>query len=87
MENTNPVQPDNVSAGDRMDADVQADADQLSQQLAEYESKLGEMREILLRERAEIENQRKRLQRDLIRRANLRQRTSALAISAGLRQP
>lgn len=45
--------------------DVQADADQLSQKLAEYENKIGEMREVLLRERAEIENQRKRLQRDL----------------------
>ena len=45
--------------------DVQADVDQLSQQLSEYENKLGEMREVLLRERAEIENQRKRLQRDL----------------------
>ncbi len=38
---------------------------ELSQKLAEYENKLGEMREVLLRERAEIENQRKRLQRDL----------------------
>ena len=33
--------------------------------MAEYETKLGEMRELVLRERAEIENQRKRLQRDL----------------------
>ena len=43
----------------------QTDVDQLSQKLAEYENKLGEMRDVLLRERAEIENQRKRLQRDL----------------------
>ena len=45
--------------------DVQNDVDQLSQKLAEYENKLGEMREVLLRERAEIENQRKRLHRDV----------------------
>ena len=57
MENTNPSQ----TPGD----DMQTDADQLSQKLAEYENKIGEMREVLLRERAEIENQRKRLQRDL----------------------
>ena len=47
------------------DDTVQADAEELGSKLAEYENKLGEMREILLRERAEIENQRKRLQRDL----------------------
>ncbi|MCB1569940.1 MAG: nucleotide exchange factor GrpE, partial [Xanthomonadales bacterium] len=37
----------------------------LAKLMAEYETKLGEMRELVLRERAEIENQRKRLQRDL----------------------
>ena len=57
MENTNPTQ----SSGD----EVQTDIDQLSLKLAEYENKIGEMRDVLLRERAEIENQRKRLQRDL----------------------
>ena len=60
IENTNPNQPHDAAA----DA-VQADADQLGQKLAEYENKIGEMRDVLLRERAEIENQRKRLQRDL----------------------
>ena len=45
--------------------DMQQDADQLGQKLAEYENKIGEMRDVLLRERAEIENQRKRLQRDV----------------------
>jgi molecular chaperone GrpE len=45
--------------------DMQADADQLGQKLAEYENKIGELRDVLLRERAEIENQRKRLQRDV----------------------
>lgn len=62
MENTDPVQNDPMAAG--ADA-MQADADQLEQKLAEYENRLGEMRDVLLRERAEIENQRKRLQRDV----------------------
>jgi molecular chaperone GrpE len=65
MENTNPNQPgspnDVAANADAVDTDV----DQLSQKLTEYENKLGEMRDVLLRERAEIENQRKRLQRDL----------------------
>lgn len=64
-ENTNPLQPNPpVDGASGADA-VQNDVDQLSQKLTEYENKLGEMREVLLRERAEIENQRKRLQRDL----------------------
>ena len=63
MEDTNPT-PER--AQDQAGADaMQAETDELSQKLAEYENKLGEMREVLLRERAEIENQRKRLQRDL----------------------
>ncbi len=65
METTNPNQPgspnDAAANADAVDIDV----DQLSQKLTEYENKLGEMRDVLLRERAEIENQRKRLQRDL----------------------
>jgi molecular chaperone GrpE len=63
MENTDPFNPE-TALDDQPDA-VQADADQLGQKLAEYENKLGEMRDVLLRERAEIENQRKRLQRDV----------------------
>jgi molecular chaperone GrpE len=60
MENTNP------NPGEEMGGDgVEADINQLSDKLAEYENKIGEMRDVLLRERAEIENQRKRLQRDL----------------------
>jgi molecular chaperone GrpE len=66
MENTNPTQPGNRADNEALNADqVQVETDQLSDKLAEYENKLGEMREVLLRERAEIENQRKRLQRDL----------------------
>ena len=57
MENTDPMAPGTDA--------MQEDADQLSQKLAEYENKLREMRDVLLSERAEIENQRKRLQRDV----------------------
>ncbi|MBS0589413.1 MAG: nucleotide exchange factor GrpE [Proteobacteria bacterium] len=65
MENTNPLHPDDDGlAGQAADA-AQHDAEDLSRKLADYESKLGDMRDLLLRERAEIENQRKRLQRDL----------------------
>ncbi|MEP6483862.1 MAG: nucleotide exchange factor GrpE [Rudaea sp.] len=60
MENTHPDPAVDVNADG-----VEADINQLADKLAEYENKLGEMREVLLRERAEIENQRKRLQRDL----------------------
>ncbi len=47
--------------GDSMDTEL----DTLTRQLAEAEAKLVEMRDTVLRERAELENQRKRLQRDL----------------------
>jgi len=50
-------------AGD--DDAVMADVDALTRQLDQYETKLAEMREVMLRERAQLENQRKRLQRDL----------------------
>ncbi len=61
MENTNPNPPQDPSGTDA----VELDAERLGQKLAEYENRIGEMRDVLLRERAEIENQRKRLQRDL----------------------
>ena len=44
------------------------------------------MRDLLLRERAEIENQRKRLQRDLEQARKLRQRAAAWRTAAGFRQ-
>src|SRR3954449_11035940 len=43
----------------------QPEVDELGKIVNEYETKIGEMRELLLRERAEIENQRKRLARDV----------------------
>lgn len=45
--------------------DAPPETDELGRLVNEYETKLGEMRDLLLRERAEIENQRKRLARDV----------------------
>ncbi|MBS0570645.1 MAG: nucleotide exchange factor GrpE [Proteobacteria bacterium] len=59
MENTDPIQTHDGSES------ASPDTDELGKLVNEYETKLGEMRDLLLRERAEIENQRKRLQRDL----------------------
>lgn len=64
IENNDPVNPEKSGNGEAADA-PQNEGDELSRLVNEYEAKLGEMRELLLRERAEIENQRKRLQRDL----------------------
>lgn len=47
------------------EAAVNADMEALSRQLAQAETAVAEMRDVLLRERAELENQRRRLQRDL----------------------
>jgi molecular chaperone GrpE len=62
MENTNPTgtqtPPDNDDA-------VEQGIEVLTRQLGEAEGKLAEMRDTVLRERAELENQRRRLQRDL----------------------
>lgn len=60
MENTDPTRE---PAGEEQTLESGEEA--MSGLLAEYEIKLGEMRELVLRERAEIDNQRKRLQRDL----------------------
>ena len=61
MENTDPTarQPETGDDG------VNGELENLSRQLGEAEGKLAEMRETVLRERAELENQRRRLQRDL----------------------
>jgi molecular chaperone GrpE len=42
-----------------------SDVEVLSRQVSECETKLAEMRDTVLRERAELDNQRKRLQRDV----------------------
>lgn len=64
MENTNPARDDAKEAAVD-EASLASGEEALAGLMAEYETKLGEMRELVLRERAEIENQRKRLQRDL----------------------
>jgi molecular chaperone GrpE len=63
MQGMDPTERSAANAGD--DDAVMADVDALTRQLDQYETKLAEMREVMLRERAELENQRKRLQRDL----------------------
>lgn len=60
MEDTNSNQPQNTAA-----ESAQNETDELGKIVNEYETKIGEMRDLLLRERAEIENQRKRLARDV----------------------
>jgi molecular chaperone GrpE len=64
MESTDSRAADpNAASSSPETADVELET--LSRQLGEAESKLAEMRETVLRERAELDNQRKRLQRDL----------------------
>ncbi|MBN8737290.1 MAG: nucleotide exchange factor GrpE [Xanthomonadales bacterium] len=60
--------PESTPQDDRqqpLDAGSADELETLSRQLAEAETSLAGMRETLLRERADLENQRKRLQRDL----------------------
>jgi molecular chaperone GrpE len=66
METPHPL-PDDMARTEGADADdqVMSDVDALSRQLGEYETRLAEMREVVLRERADLDNQRKRLARDL----------------------
>ena len=63
MENTNPT-PDPINEASADDS-IAGGEEALGKLITEYETKLGEMRDILMRERAELDNQRKRLQRDL----------------------
>src|SRR5690348_11323965 len=59
--------PESTPQDDRqpMDAGGADELETLSRQLAEAETNLAGMRETLLRERADLDNQRKRMQRDL----------------------
>jgi len=66
MESTDPRADGAAQDPDRdLDAAIDGDVEALSRQLVECEAKLAEMRETVLRERADLDNQRKRLQRDL----------------------
>jgi len=62
MQNMDPNAP---QAPGNDDQELDGELETLSRQLGEAETKLAEMRETVLRERAELDNQRKRLQRDL----------------------
>ncbi|HEY6941840.1 nucleotide exchange factor GrpE [Dokdonella sp.] len=64
MQNMDPNPTPQASAAGN-DQAVDSELETLSRQLGEAETKLAEMRETVLRERAELDNQRKRLQRDL----------------------
>lgn len=65
MEESKPTMPPDADRASAAGDQVLADTDALVQKLGEYEARLAEMRDTVLRERAEIENQRRRLQRDL----------------------
>ena len=68
MQNTESTAPEGAQGAEGMsaaEAALNADMDALSKQLAQAEAAVAEMRDVLLRERAELENQRRRLQRDL----------------------
>lgn len=61
MENTDAKSAGPADAVEAVDNDIEI----LSRQLGECEAKLAEMRDTVLRERADVDNQRKRLQREL----------------------
>ena len=61
MENINPMASASPEDVDAIERNIEA----LTRQLGEAEAKLAEMRDTVLRERVEIDNQRKRLQREL----------------------
>jgi molecular chaperone GrpE len=65
MQNNDPHAPDPAQDTGAADSGVNADLDALTAKLATLEAELAQARETVLRERAEIENQRRRLQRDL----------------------
>ncbi len=69
MENTNPTAPEGAQGAgptaSEAESAVLADVERLGQELGKAEAMIAELRDTLLRERAEIENQRRRLQRDL----------------------
>lgn len=64
MQNNDPRVPDPAQDG-TVENGVSADLDALTAKLGALENELAQARETVLRERAEIENQRRRLQRDL----------------------
>lgn len=65
MHNNDPHVPNNAQDENSDVEQANAELETLRIQLSEMESSYAELRETVLRERAELENQRRRLQRDL----------------------
>jgi molecular chaperone GrpE len=65
MQNNDPHAPDPAQDGGVAENGAQAELDALNAQLSAMEVELAQARETVLREKAEIENQRRRMQRDL----------------------
>ncbi|WP_426664025.1 nucleotide exchange factor GrpE [Rhodanobacter aciditrophus] len=65
MQNNDPQAPQAAPDANAADAAAQADLAALKARVAELETSNTELRETVLREKAEIENQRRRLHRDL----------------------
>lgn len=65
MQNTDPQAPNGAPEGNAADAALIADLEALKARVAELEAGNAELRDTVLREKAELENQRRRLHRDL----------------------
>lgn len=65
MHNNDPHVPNNAQDESGVADQVNAELETLKIQLGEMEASYAELRDTVLRERAELENQRRRLQRDL----------------------
>ncbi len=65
MQNNDPQSPGDMPAEDQPDKASTTELDNLQARVAELEAGNAELRETVLREHAELENQRRRLHRDL----------------------
>ncbi|WP_329743231.1 nucleotide exchange factor GrpE [Dyella sp. A6] len=65
MHNTDPQASNATPEGNAADEAMNADLEALKARVAELEASNAELRETVLREKAELENQRRRLHRDL----------------------
>jgi molecular chaperone GrpE len=65
MQNNDPQSPEQAREQSQPDDGVAAELASLQDRIAELEASNAELKETVLRERADLENQRRRLQRDL----------------------
>lgn len=65
MQNNEPQSPGDMPAQDQQDESSTTELESLQAHVAELEANNAELRETVLREHAELENQRRRLHRDL----------------------